>query len=368
MNLLYVYADSPREFNCSAHNVIRPVNVINKMFPEKHQAIAIYCGHFAKNDEPIQNIAGKTDIIVVERNLFGDVLTSIQYYKVRNKSIIAIFDDAYDKILPENAAYSFWKNGEVKYVDENEKENIGIMTPNPLTQFKWGTRMVKGIQVPSQALAEDWSIYNKTYHIPNYIDFSRYENVKPLFPHTDKDIIIGWGGSLSHVDSFKSSGVIPALKNITKKYKNVKVMITGDKRVFDLLEDIPNNKKIYNNFVPEEQFSSLMKTFDIALAPLVGEYDYRRSRIKVLEYMALKIPWVASDYPPYKEFSEYGYYSNNTQESWEENISKIIDNIEERKSFASGAPYEYSKTQTYENNIEKTISLYEKIIEDEYLS
>ena len=121
MNFLYVYADSPEEMNCSSHNIIRPANVINKLYAGEHQAIVIHTEQFAKNDEAIQNLASKADIIIVERNLFGDVLTAIQYWKVRNKTVIAIFDDAYDIMLPENASYPFWNKGEVSYIDEKKE-------------------------------------------------------------------------------------------------------------------------------------------------------------------------------------------------------------------------------------------------------
>lgn len=366
MNIGFVYADKPQELNCSKWNVFYPSNAINKL--ENNQAIMMHVEQFSKNDDAVKSIMNKADIIVVERNLFGDCLTSIMYYKVRGKTVIAIFDDAYDKMHPENVSYNFWQNGEVSYLDENGREKFGTMNPKPLDQFKWGMRMVKGIQVPSYYLAKDWSEYNKTYHIPNYIEFERYVDVKPLFPHKKKDIVIGWGGSMSHVASFKNSEVIPALKSVVKKYDNVKIMITGDKRVFSLLSEIPNNKKIYNSFVPEEQFLPLMKTFDIALAPLWGEYDMRRSRIKVLEYMALKMPWVSSNFPPYEGFANFGVFAENTKESWEEKLFYMVENIDERREFASGEPYEYAYTQSYDKNIEKTLALYQKIIYEDYLT
>lgn len=365
MNICYVFSDKPNELNCSTHNCIRPANAVNKL--QGHQAILMHVEQFSKNDDSVRNVLNSADIIVVERNLFGDCLTSIMYWKVRNKSVIAIFDDAYDKMHKENVTYNFWENGELEYLDENGDKKNGTMIPKPLTQFSWGLRMVKGIQVPSEYLASDWSGHNKTYHIPNYIQFENYLGVKPLYPHKNKDIIIGWGGSLSHVASFKDSNVIPALTSVVKKYNNVKIMITGDKRVYDLLKDIPDNKKIHHNFVPEEQFFSLMKTFDIALAPLSGDYDKRRSRIKVLEYMALKMPFVSSDYPPYKGFEKYGLFADNTKESWEEKLSYSIENLEERRVYAEGEPYEYAATQSYDANIGKTLELYENIIKEDYV-
>jgi glycosyltransferase involved in cell wall biosynthesis len=142
-------------------------------------------------------------------------------------------------------------------------------------------------------------------------------------------------------------------------------MISGDKRVFDEI-DLPVGKKLYQQFVPEKDFLPLMKTFDIAIAPLANEYDKRRSHIKVLEYMALKIPWVCTDYPTYSDLRDYGITTNNSPEEWEEKLCYMVDNLEERKEYANGDPYNFALSQSYDNNIGKTLELYQFLIDKPY--
>jgi glycosyltransferase involved in cell wall biosynthesis len=291
-------------------------------------------------------------------------LTIIQYWKVRGKTVIAIFDDAYDLILPQNAAFPFWYEGEMHGKDWEGKAKTVFMNPPPITQFKWGLNMVKAIQVPSANLAKDWSKYNDTYYIHNYLDTSIYKLGEKMFPHPEDEIYIGWCGSLSHYPSFRDSQVAEALRTISKRYPNVTVLIGGDQRVFDLINV---KKKIFQPHVPDEQWASLLTSLDIAIAPLSGEYDKRRSWIKVLEYLYLKIPWVATNYPTYEEFSEFGVLTENGYKNWVTSLSMVIDNYPKYKEIVSTKGYEFALEQTAEKNVAKiTLPLYKKLIEQPY--
>lgn len=264
---------------------------------------------------------------------------------------------------PKNVSYNFWNHGEVKVVNDKKEEQLVYMKPIPLQQFKWGLRLFKGIQVPSFHLADDWKDYNRTYHVRNYLDIDKYMNVSPLHPHDG--LVIGWCGSMSHYDSFASSGILTALKKIGKMYPKIKFLFGGDKRIFDLVEV---DNKVHQPYVPSEQWSSLLKTIDIGIAPLYGEYDKRRSWIKVLEYMALKIPWVASTYPTYDEFHDYGLMTENGSKYWEYALVDMIDNYGKHKEKANTTAYDFALSQSIDNNIEKvTIPLYEELIKMDYL-
>ena len=236
---------------------------------------------------------------MVERNLFSDTLTMMMYWKVRGKAIGVIFDDAYRKLNKDNPAYSFWEFGEIKHQDISGEVSTIKINPPPKVQLEWGVHMSKGLQTVSQALCDDWAEWNDTYLIHNHLAMDRYRNVtQPLFPHSKDEIWIGWTGSLSHRYSFEWSGIMMAYRKICRKYPNVKILITGDKKIYDEL-DISNKKKMFCAFVPSEQYPALIKSLDICTIPLAGEYDKRRSQIKPLECLALRVPFIASNYPNY---------------------------------------------------------------------
>jgi glycosyltransferase involved in cell wall biosynthesis len=362
LNVLYVYADSPKEWNCSEWNCIIPSKAINRT--KGNEAQAIYINDFVKNGEDVQKLCSGADIIVVERNFFSDVLTMMQFWKVRGKTILAIFDDAYDKMHPENVSYNFWMNGKVEGKDAEGKEVSFTMKPHPLTQFKWALQIAKGIQVPSVNLAKDWGVYNNTYFVHNYLDIEKYMDIEPLHPHPEDEIWIGWCGSMSHVSSFTDSGVVRALETIAKRYPKVKIFTSGDKRIFDMI-NVEN--KQFSKYVPAEDWTSLVKTLDIGLAPLSGPYDQRRSWIKALEYMALKIPWIATNYITYDELSDYGIMTENGYHNWLDALTNAIENFEDHKKLAEGEAYEFALEQSSDKNVTKvTLPLYEKLINEPY--
>jgi glycosyltransferase involved in cell wall biosynthesis len=341
-----------------------PMKAINRT-PE-NEAYTLTLQDFTENNPSTEKLIEKSDLILVERNLFGDTLTMIQYWKVRGKSIAVVFDDSYDNILPENKSYDFWTKGELKQTNPQTKEtSITYMNPMPIEQLKWGMQMVKAGTFPSVNLCKDWGKYTKTFHIHNHIELERYKNITPLFPHSPKEIWIGWCGSLSHVHSFTESGIVQAMERIVKDFKNVKILIGGDKRVFDIIK-VDETRKIYTNFVPVQDFTKLLKSFDIPFAPLSSDYDMRRSWVKVLEYMALQIPWIATDCITYEELKPFGKTIVNFEDNWYNAIADTINNLQKAREFAKEEPYKFAVSQSIDNQLENRLRIYKQIVDMEY--
>ena len=354
----------PQEFNCSFHNCINPSVAINKT--GVHTSKCIHVNDFIKNTPEVQQLCKDADIIMVERNLFSDTLTMMMYWKVRGKAIGVIFDDAYRKLNKDNPAYSFWEFGEIKHQDISGEVSTIKINPPPKVQLEWGVHMSKGLQTVSQALCDDWAEWNDTYLIHNHLAMDRYRNVtQPLFPHSKDEIWIGWTGSLSHRYSFEWSGIMMAYRKICRKYPNVKILITGDKKIYDEL-DISNKKKMFCAFVPSEQYPVLIKSLDICTIPLAGEYDKRRSQIKPLECLALRVPFIASNYPNYNHLAEYGKFTENGKENWEDAISEVIDNIALYREKAEDVGFKFALTQDIDLHVQERIDLYQKLIEKPY--
>lgn len=365
MKVLYVYADTPRELNCSIHNCFNPTNAINKS--ANHTAKYIFVDDFVKNEPETQKLCEEADIIVVERNLFQGVITTMMFWKTQGKNIGTIFDDGYPVIHTKNPSYTFWKHGEIKL--ENEKGEIitTYMKVKPLQQMAWGLSMSKGLQTVSQAICDQWSHLTDTYLVHNHLVIDRYKDIKPLHPHDKNEIWIGWTGSLSHVDSFESSGLLRAFRKTIKNFPNVKVLISGDKRIFDNL-DVPAGRKLFSHFVPAEQYPALIKSLDICTIPLYGEYDKCRSQIKPLECLALKVPFIATNFPNYNHLNPYGTFTENGWENWEYAIANAINNIDEYKQKSEEVGYPFALEQDIDLHVQERIDVYQKMIDKPYLS
>ena len=99
---------------------------------------------------------------------------------------------------------------------------------------------------------------------------------------------------------------------------------------------------------------------------MATEYDKRRSRIKSLEYCALKIPWIATDFPPYEGMREYGTLVQNGLDNWKKGLEEMVVNIDQKRELANGKAYEFALSQTWDKNIGKLLSMYQEIINSRY--
>jgi glycosyltransferase involved in cell wall biosynthesis len=352
MRIVYVYADNPKEWNSSEWRCAVPARAMNRSGCNSAEMISMV--DFANNPAKANDVCGPADVIVVQRNFFGPVLSAIQHWKARDKVVIGDFDDAFDLMPPSNPSYAFWSQGIVRRSDGSTER----MDPPPLTQFKWGLRLLHAATVPSKRLADDWRSYAEMFYLPNYIDLEKYQNVTPE-PHDG--IIIGWGGSISHLQSFTESGVLTALKRVVRSRPQVRVMICGnDRRILDSLS-IPPDRLVHQPWTAYTEWSQTLSRFDIGLAPLYGAYDERRSWIKVMEYMLMKIPWVASEGPTYHDLRAYGWLVKNNASAWERVLLDMIDHLEDYRLEVSREPYLYALSQGVDENIQKITNTYASI-------
>jgi glycosyltransferase involved in cell wall biosynthesis len=352
MKIVYVHADAPQEWNSSEWRCAIPARAINRS--GRHRAELINMEDFARGSPSVLPLLEDAEVIIVQRNLFGPALAAIQHWKARDKAVIADFDDAFHLIHPSNANYAFWSEGLVRQPDGGSRR----IDPPPLTQFKWGLRLVHAATAPSRRLMNDWQSLTEMHYLPNYIDLRPYENAQP---GRREGVLVGWGGSISHLQSFSGSGVISALKRVCRARPQVKVMICGsDRRIWEMLP-IPVEQKIFQPWTAYANWGQTLAHFDIGLAPLHGPFDDRRSWIKVLEYMVMKIPWVASDSPAYEDLRPYGWLVQNTSSAWERVLLDMIDHLEDYRQEAAGASYLYGISQSVDENVENILAVYADI-------
>jgi len=357
MNIVFAYSDSPEDWNCSEWRCAVPARAINRT--KRHRAELISLADFAYNSSSAINICDQADIIVVECHLIGPVLSSIQYWKARDKAVIVDFNSAFNLLPISDPKYNYWFRGinsSNNYYPINIPERVN---PPPFTQFKLGLGLVHAATVPSRRMVDDWKDLTFVYHLPNYIDLEMYQNVS-LKPH--QGVNIGWGGSISYYSSFKNSGLIDALIRVCEQRPEVKIIIaSGNRYIYDHLP-IPERQKELVPKVSNSSWPQVLSQFDIGLAPLFGPYDERRSYVKLLEYMIMKIPWVASESSAFSELRDYGWLVGNNPDSWVSVLLDLVDNLQEYKVEASRLPYLFGISQSIDENVNKLITIYQDVI------
>jgi len=329
-----------------------PARAINRT--GRHTAQLVGFSEFSNNTNEARKACEKSDVIIVHRNLWGAALSSIQHWKARNKKIIADFDDAYQLYDADSTEYAFWSRG-LQVIDANTEIRI---EPPPLVQFKWGLQMVNAGIVPSKRLADDWQAYNQIEVVPSYIDLEQYLNILPE-PH--EGIVIGWRGSQSNFLSLEASGALSALRELVQLRSNVKVMVCTDKMEIIDLFGIPARQMIYLQWRPGEIWPDPLAYIDIGLHPLFGPVDQRSNWTNILEYLVMKIPWIASQGPALQDVRPYGMMVENNSASWLNGLLTLVDHISSYKIEASLSPYLFGLGQSIDENIQQVINTYAKI-------
>jgi glycosyltransferase involved in cell wall biosynthesis len=198
--------------------------------------------------------------------------------------------------------------------------------------------------------------------IPNCLDLRNWRK-----PKLADDIWIGWCGSVSHYPDLKP--LMPVFDRLMEKYPKLHVQIMGSS--FDYLfppkEGVkrfpvagygPEDSMFYADLkdsgerwpgrmrfdapVPVQQYEKWMCSnwqSHIAIAPLESnDFNDSKSNLKLVEYAALGIPAVASNFGPYhwQRTDIHGLRADDNSQ-WEEYLSELIEQPSRRQNLAWGA-------------------------------
>lgn len=352
MNVLMVWGDSINEYNCSWWRVHSPYNALRKA--GKPVTLA-HVEQFVNMEAETVKKAEAADLIFFQRNAFGPALDAMQYWRAKGKVIVIDLDDGYEQMTGDTGSpsYRFWKLGLVNGQDGKEIK----VNPSPIEALRYGVKIAGSLCSPSKVICNDWKDYVPTYWVPNFISgkiYHKYEVSKEA-----GKIYIGWGGSSTHLKSFRDSKASEALRRIVKEYSHVQVLIAGDERVLSTLH-LPAARVAKLGWMNLGMWPRGLSYFDIGIAPLSGDYDRRRSFIKGLEYMLMGIPWIATNYEAYQDLKEYGMLVENTEEDW---YLALKDHVENYTDYKRQALENIGKGMEWDvnENVDRLWGIYEQI-------
>jgi hypothetical protein len=127
--------------------------------------------------------------------------------------------------------------------------------------------------------------------------------------------------------------------------------------IFDEVEIRPE-QKLFIPWGTQVEWMNTLSQIDIGIAPIHREYDQRRSWRSVLEYMLMKIPWIASEGYPYHELSSYGWLVQNNPYAWERVLVDMVEHLDDYRNEVAGEPYLTGLCKDIDDNIEQVLSIY----------
>jgi glycosyltransferase involved in cell wall biosynthesis len=368
LNIVHVFSDGHSEYNSSQH---RGRTLHNAFLRAGINSSLVHIEAWMK--DKMRPEVALSDIVIIERVLVEESVSMAKYWGGMGKPIVIDIDDSYHRLQSfeesGNQAARFWKEGLVDVSLGGMKFEKRLET-TPLEQFRQGLKYCAGLTMPSRFLAEEWAPYAPTYFVPNYFDPSVY------LPHKQsrlpsKEIVIGWGGSMSHKISFEKSGVAEGLRILFRKNPHVKFLLAGDNRILDILR-LPRERVIYQPYVTWDEWPRVLSRMNIVAAPLHGPYDASRSAIKAWESASMGIPFVATGSRTYEDWQEnnVGWFVNDGPENeigkraelWAERLIDMCDNYPRYKQEIDAA-LPYAQTWWVDNRVNDVIATYQTIID-----
>ncbi len=355
MRFVFVCPESEEHRDSSEWRCHAPSRMINKT--RRHFANTFTFREFITRASPAKEICERADVLVLHKNLWGKSLAAVQYWQARDKIVVADFEDAY-QLMNGDEMNTFFESEGMNRVGENF--NHPINSPR-LAQFKWCLQNVNSATVPSKRLADDFRSYIQVEVLPDYIDIDTYTNL-PQRKH--EGINIGWRGRSTRLESLIQSGAIYGIKHVLASRPQVRLLLSVDNPNAVQGLGLPESRVDIRSWRDEPVWPALLAEFDIGLMPSGSEIDNRISWRQLLEFMAMKIPWIASRSMAYYDLRAYGWQIENSPESWKTTLMEVIDHIEEYRIEASVSPFLLAISQSLEENIYHIINTYARIADN----
>ena len=166
---------------------------------------------------------------------------------------------------------------------------------------------------------------NRIEVIPNCVADAE----RPGRPH--EGLVIGWIAGIDHRADVVRIPIERALRRLTEQYEHVRVESVGVKLRLE-------ERYRHEPFVPFEELPDRIAGFDIGIAPLADIPANRvRSDIKLKEYAATGIPWLASPIGPYVGLGEQEGGRLVADDDWFESLEALVLSHSERQRLADNA-------------------------------
>lgn len=318
----------------------------------------------------------ESDIIVFHRPASDEWFKFIKLCQKHGKIVVCDYDDDPFNTSPLNPYYQYIGTQEVEYVWSDGSKEM-LWSKNPMEHggrhlniednirrrdlFRASFKAADLVTTTTEYLAEKLRTINpNTVVVPNCVDFNAYPKIECV----KKEIRIGWQGGYSHYEDLWI--IKDALKEILRKYSNVKFIFCGDMRFYGLFKDIPVDRVECHDWGTIEAwpFRLAVMNLDIGLCPLVdNEFNKNKSSIKYMEYSMSKCATIASNMFPYSPVITDGVNGLLVDENgWFDAMENLILNKEKRIEIGNNAYKDVEKNHNADTKAYLWLDAYTKLM------
>jgi Glycosyltransferase len=160
------------------------------------------------------------------------------------------------------------------------------------------------VTVSTPVLAEVMSAYNSNVVVlPNALDGGLFDHARPRRGR----LTVGWAGSATHrMDLTEAAS---GVRQFLRRHPDVDMHFIGEdySRLIAGTDTVLAGRIRHTGWRLDIAAYYATLDFDIGIAPLRPHvFNRSKTAVKILEYSALGIPWVASDVGPYHDHGPHG--------------------------------------------------------------
>lgn len=198
-------------------------------------------------------------------------------------------------------------------------------------------KLCDGMIFSTEEIASHYGGLNPRYRIvPNFLDIPGLREWDIPEKRTTDRLTIGWLGGTQHVND--ELPMAEGLRAVLKKHPGVMFAFCGNAQLGYLWKKsigIYDEQFIFLRPTEFDGYQTRISHFDIGVAPLRDtEFNRCKSDLRLLEYGAWGVPYVASDIAPYRRFHEQsgmaGGFLAATPVMWESVLTDLIESKDVR--------------------------------------
>lgn len=169
-------------------------------------------------------------------------------------------------------------------------------------------------------------------------------------------VVVGWVAALEHLFDLRTLRLRATLQRLLDAHPDVHVESIG------IELELERDRYRSHGFVWFRDLPATMARFDVGIAPLVeADFNRARSNIKVKEYAALGLPWLASPVGQYVGLGEQHGGRLVDDDRWYEELERLICSARDRRKLGKRAA-RWAKRERIEPNADRWVDVFEEAI------
>lgn len=170
-------------------------------------------------------------------------------------------------------------------------------------------------------LYREWGA-DEVHVVENYLP-DDYAGERP--PRGD-GIVVGWTAAGEHAADLKALRIRPTLERLLAAHPEVQVVSAG------VQLGLPSDRYTYTEVVQYHDLARYVGGFDIGIAPIADSaFNRAKSNVKLKEYAAMGVPWLASPIGPYAGLGERQGGRLVADDRWYEELDRLVRDARARR-------------------------------------